>query len=191
MNDTPNPSPGPTVEEMLIAIFRLLVVVAIVAVTTTVLLIMAAYGTPQPSGSAHVDQLLYRGQLHTAASSTPPPTDHYSAPPRSLGLIERTCKNHYRITERGRELLGDGEPETFLPPDGDYRSHKSRLYRNQDGKCVLCNGQFNYENMEIDHITPRSRGGSDAVENLQLLCRQCNRRKSARSQSEAVGIVRR
>ena len=134
---------------------------------------------------------------HTSTSSTPRPAPHrrqrttISRPPRSLGLIERTCKNHYRITERGRELLGDGEPETFLPPDGDYRSHKSRLYRNQDGKCVLCNGQFNYENMEIDHITPRSRGGSDAVENLQLLCRQCNRRKSARSQSEAVGIVRR
>ena len=111
--------------------------------------------------------------------------------PKKKGLIERTCKNHYRITERGREWLGDGAPETPPPPDGDYRRHKSRLYRNQDGKCVLCNGQFNYENMEIDHITPRSRGGSDAVENLQLLCRQCNRRKSARPQSEAVGIVRR
>lgn len=76
MNDKPNPSPGPTVEEMLIALFRLLVVVAIAVVTTAALLIMAAYGTPQPSGSAHVDQLLYRGQLHTAANGPlfrPPP----------------------------------------------------------------------------------------------------------------------
>ena len=62
MNDKPNPAPSPTVEEILIAIFRLLVVIAIAAVTTIALLIMAAYGTPQPSGSAHVDQ------LHTAAN---------------------------------------------------------------------------------------------------------------------------
>ena len=26
--------------------------------------------------------------------------------PMTMGLIERTCKNHYRITERGREWLG-------------------------------------------------------------------------------------
>lgn len=107
------------------------------------------------------------------------------------GSIERTCDAHYRITEKGRNFLGNGAPTAPSPPDGDYRSHKSLLYRNQDGKCVLCNGQFDYEEMEIDHIMPRSRGGSDAVDNLQLLCRQCNRRKSARSQSEAVGIVRR
>ena len=70
MNDTSNPAPGPTVEEMLIAIFRLLVVIAIAAVIAAALLIMAAYGTPQPSGSAHV------GQLHTAANGPlfrPPP----------------------------------------------------------------------------------------------------------------------
>ena len=68
MTDKPNSAPRPTVEEMLIAIFRLLVVIAIAAVTAAALLIMAAYGTPQPSGSAHVDQLRGRGQLHTAAN---------------------------------------------------------------------------------------------------------------------------
>ena len=87
--------------------------------------------------------------------------------------------------------MGGGATATRPPTDGDYRKLKSLLYRNQDDKCVLCNGQFDYEPMEIDHITPRSKDGSDAVENLQLLCRQCNRRKSARPQSEAVGIVRR
>ena len=89
MNDTSNPAPGPTVEEMLIAIFRLLVVIAIAAVIAAALLIMAAYGTPQPSGSAHVDQLLYRGQLHTAANGPlfrPPPSLWKSAPPGKTRL---------------------------------------------------------------------------------------------------------
>ena len=33
------------------------------------------------------------------------------------------------------------------------------------------------ENLEIDHVVPLARGGSNRLENLQLLCRDCNRRK--------------
>ena len=33
--------------------------------------------------------------------------------------------------------------------------------------------------MEIDHISPRARGGTDKSENLQLLHRHCHDRKTA------------
>ena len=33
------------------------------------------------------------------------------------------------------------------------------------------------ENLEIDHVVPLARGGSNRLENLQLLCQDCNRRK--------------
>lgn len=36
-----------------------------------------------------------------------------------------------------------------------------------------------YEKMEVDHIVPWSRGGSDSLHNLQPLCKPCNRSKSA------------
>ncbi|MXW44426.1 MAG: HNH endonuclease [Gammaproteobacteria bacterium] len=34
--------------------------------------------------------------------------------------------------------------------------------------------------MEADHITPWSEGGTTSDENCQLLCIECNRRKSNR-----------
>lgn len=45
----------------------------------------------------------------------------------------------------------------------------------RDGKeCRHCGTT---EDIAIDHITPRSKGGTDDIENLQLLCRRCNTRK--------------
>ena len=41
----------------------------------------------------------------------------------------------------------------------------------------IYHGVYNEENVrfEIDHIVPRSLGGSDEITNLRLLCRFCNR----------------
>lgn len=33
---------------------------------------------------------------------------------------------------------------------------------------------------EVDHVVPRSHGGTDDLDNLQVLCRPCNRRKGSR-----------
>ena len=38
----------------------------------------------------------------------------------------------------------------------------------------------------LDHIKPRSRGGSDAISNLRLSCRFCNRMKAARLPAELL-----
>lgn len=40
---------------------------------------------------------------------------------------------------------------------------------------------------EVDHITPVSMGGSDDIENLQLLCKECHQEKTGREQS--IGSV--
>jgi len=57
---------------------------------------------------------------------------------------------------------------------------RETLYDVQDGKCVGCGDQFRMRNLELDHITPRSKGGRHSDDNLQLLCGWCNRTKGNR-----------
>lgn len=51
-------------------------------------------------------------------------------------------------------------------------------YENQKGVCPRCGKHFDIEEMQADHITPWSKGGKTTSENCQMLCADCNRRKS-------------
>ncbi len=55
---------------------------------------------------------------------------------------------------------------------------KRAAYERQKGICTKCEGHFEIQEMEGDHITPWSKGGQTTAENCQMLCRDCNRRKS-------------
>ena len=56
---------------------------------------------------------------------------------------------------------------------------KEQRYKEQQGICNgPCKRPLPPDLLEIDHIYPRSKGGRDIDDNLQLLCPPCNRRKS-------------
>lgn len=55
---------------------------------------------------------------------------------------------------------------------------KREAYERQQGICPLCGQHFEIGEMEADHITPWSQGGKTDAANCQMLCRDCNRRKS-------------
>lgn len=56
-------------------------------------------------------------------------------------------------------------------------SQKRTAYEQQGGVCTCCGKKFDYKEMEGDHITPWCEGGKTEPQNLQMLCRDCNRRK--------------
>ncbi|MBR5608755.1 MAG: DUF262 domain-containing protein [Elusimicrobiaceae bacterium] len=59
-------------------------------------------------------------------------------------------------------------------------SMKRTVYQKQQGKCPLCKEHFELEEMEADHITPWHEGGKTELANCQMLCKECNRRKSGK-----------
>ncbi|MCY3979088.1 MAG: DNA methyltransferase [Chloroflexi bacterium] len=58
--------------------------------------------------------------------------------------------------------------------------NKQQLYGIQAGFCPGCGQHFQLRNLEVDHIISRGKGGTDHIENLQLLCGACNRVKGNR-----------
>jgi hypothetical protein len=57
------------------------------------------------------------------------------------------------------------------------RAIQREVWQRDSGHCVECGTQ---EKLCFDHIVPFSRGGSNTVRNLQLLCERCNLSKGNR-----------
>lgn len=58
------------------------------------------------------------------------------------------------------------------------------IYRRDNFACRLCGELVNFRDYcnnidgpTLDHIIPRSLGGSDEIENLRLACRMCNSKR--------------
>ena len=68
--------------------------------------------------------------------------------------------------------------EKYLSIRAFTDSQKASIYEKQKGICPSCKEHFEIEEMEADHITPWCEGGKTIPENLQMLCKECNRRKS-------------
>ena len=58
-------------------------------------------------------------------------------------------------------------------------------HRDFDTPVSLRNECLSIEEMTLDHVVPRSRGGTSTWENCVLACLDCNKRKANRTPSEA------
>ena len=80
---------------------------------------------------------------------------------------------NYTLTERTPliiNLLKEKPRGRQIPAKVRYE-----VYMRDDGKCVICRSNIN---IEFDHIIPFSKGGSHNADNIQILCQECNRKKS-------------
>ena len=101
---------------------------------------------------------------------------------------------HDRIREdrghlwKGAIVRDDAPSRNDLGKLPNYRTHKHRLYGEQEGVCIGCETHFPFKVMEVDHILPKSKGGTDHADNLQLLCTHCNKSKGGKTMAEWLAV---
>jgi len=99
--------------------------------------------------------------------------------------------------EKEMRLFYDVHHRTDIPRRTDlgelpsYKTHRHTLYGRQEGLCAGCRVMFPFRNMTVDHVVPRARGGSDHLENLQLLCGACNAKKGTRPHEALIADLER
>ena len=89
------------------------------------------------------------------------------------------CKNAPERTDNAEEIA----VQMRLPR---YQTHKPELFGRQQGKCNGCQDFFRFRNLTVDHIRPQIDGGTDQIENLQLLCQTCNSTKGTGTQAQLI-----
>jgi 5-methylcytosine-specific restriction endonuclease McrA len=71
-----------------------------------------------------------------------------------------------------------------IPHQTRALSRKNILLRDRNS-CQYCGTGLPASDLTLDHVMPRSRGGSSTWENLVACCHECNRRKGNRTPTEA------
>jgi len=62
---------------------------------------------------------------------------------------------------------------------------RRNIYARDGHLCQYCGQAFRTEELNLDHVMPRSRGGRSTWENVVCSCIDCNTRKGARTPAEA------
>ena len=61
---------------------------------------------------------------------------------------------------------------------------RQQVLQESGGRCALCGATKKERPLDIDHIIPKSKGGKNAHENLQVLCSKCNQEKGNRNRND-------
>lgn len=62
---------------------------------------------------------------------------------------------------------------------------RRNIFLRDRNQCQYCGKVLPKQELTIDHVIPRSRGGKDSWDNLVLACLQCNLKKGNRTPEEA------
>ncbi len=58
---------------------------------------------------------------------------------------------------------------------------REKVYWKYGGRCAYCGQPLTKQHMQVDHIKPKALGGTDAEDNLNPSCQQCNHYKDTKS----------
>ena len=113
---------------------------------------------------------------------------------KAHGEYPKTVSTNINQLHHEGKLIQVGYGFYKYDPDYDRQSQlhdfseadKQAIFRRDSYKCVICGlGEEDGSEIEADHIKPRSKSGTNTLENGQTLCRKHNTLKKDYSQTEA------
>ena len=93
----------------------------------------------------------------------------------SIGLVNRAIRVPRVILLQGYDRI----PRRYV------RFSRFNIYSRDQNRCQYCGRQFPRAELNLDHIVPRSKGGTSIWENVVCSCHRCNRLKGGRTPPEA------
>jgi 5-methylcytosine-specific restriction endonuclease McrA len=69
-------------------------------------------------------------------------------------------------------------PSTSKAPQSVSKKLKAQVWQRDRGQCRACGSRHN---LNFDHVKPRGLGGAHSIENLRLLCFNCNQRRGIKT----------
>ena len=70
-------------------------------------------------------------------------------------------------------------------PRQEVKFSRRNIYEHYHNKCCYCGHRYSTKELNLDHVTPRSRGGHTDWDNIVLSCVPCNSRKNDKTPEEA------
>jgi 5-methylcytosine-specific restriction endonuclease McrA len=93
----------------------------------------------------------------------------------SVGLVDRVIRVPRVILLLGYDRV----------PKRQVRFSRFNVYARDRNTCQYCGKRHSRHDLNLDHVVPRSRGGTSHWGNIVCSCHACNRRKGGRTPSEA------
>lgn len=70
-------------------------------------------------------------------------------------------------------------------PKAEVKFSRKNIYQHYHFKCCYCGHQFRTPDLNLDHVTPRAKGGKTDWTNIVTACYPCNSLKANKTPEEA------
>lgn len=139
--------------------------------------------------------VLYPLQICCLCGETKPTTrENFGTKPNGKPRAQcRVCRrkltNEYAAANRDKGRARARNRKTRLESVGyvnEYLQYREPLLKLQRELCYFCQTAITSDTIEIDHLTPISRGGDNHRKNLVGCCASCNKAKTNKTEGEFI-----
>ncbi len=70
-------------------------------------------------------------------------------------------------------------------PKANIKFNRKNIFARDQNRCQYCGKKFPTSELSLDHVTPRTQGGTSNWKNIVCACTNCNKHKGGRRPEEA------